>query len=157
MATLLEAIGTYEGALDGEVLDGVTLELLTRQADASSQTTLGRLVLALLLTDRRCDPDELPAGQDDPRGFWGDTYGGAVGSRLWLLQQRPTTDATARLAETYAVEALQPLVDAGMVSRVEASAELVAEQIRLTVVMHRPDGSRVAQSWTGLWEAQRAS
>ena len=93
-------------------------------------------VLICLMTDRRVDPSELREG-DENRGWPGDGFdlaGGetALGSKLWLLARRAVDDVTVpRLAEDYAIEALQTLIDQGVCARVEATAVADPERNRL--------------------------
>lgn len=52
--------------------------------------------------------------------FFADT---SFGSRLHLLQRSKNTEATARLAIDYCKEALQWMIDAGKISKVEVYAQ----------------------------------
>lgn len=122
----------------------------------NGEVSLGNLALCLLGTDRRCEDSEIPLGDDDPRGWWGDDFGGPTGSRLWLLQRSATTQDAATLAESYIIEALQPMIDQGMVESLSVSASLVGSQLRAEVVFTRPDGSKVSQKWVDLWAALAA-
>jgi len=73
-------------------------------------------ILISLFTDRMAQPgDVIPDGTNDPRGWWAD---GAVpiGSRMWLLQRAKQTQQTLQLAYDYIAEALQWLIDDGVVA-----------------------------------------
>lgn len=94
-------------------------------------------IILCLFTDRR-RPDWLPG--DATRGWHGDEFDidgasgeRAMGSLLWTLERAQMTYETARLAEHYATEALQTLVDQGVLARVEVSAELDAGKGRLAL------------------------
>lgn len=92
----------------------------------ASAEPLVRAVLISLLTWRRANPDDdLPA--EARQGWWGDSYpvepNDRIGSRLWLLSRSKLTNETARRAREYAQEALQWLVDDGVVARVDVEAE----------------------------------
>ena len=65
--------------------------------------------LISLFTDGRVAVEELPQGETDRRGFWGDalSQGTKTGSRLWLLGREKKTPEVLRLHEDYAREALQ--------------------------------------------------
>lgn len=82
-----------------------------------------------LMTDARVDPSELRDG-DTNRGWHGDSYdldGDAgetpIGSKLWLLRRRSLGEPDLpRIAEDYARESLQTLIDQGAVAAVTAAA-----------------------------------
>lgn len=114
---------------DGDLVSGLTLETA---------------VIRSLFTDRRLPSDTLPDdGTGDPRGWWGDTYNGyQIGSLLWTLERAKKTTSTLRLAERYATDALQWLIDAGVVSSVSASAIWASSQnIALTVDLTEPNSA----------------
>ncbi|WP_243368858.1 phage GP46 family protein [Microvirga solisilvae] len=108
-------------------------------------TALETSVILCLFTDKRC-PESHPlrwlAG-DDLRGWWGDGIDvrtdlgeTEMGSLLWLLETAPLRMDNGPVniplwAETFAVEALQPLVNQGAVVRVEAVATPRPEAARL--------------------------
>ncbi len=86
----------------------------------ASLDRLTRAVVISLFTWRRADPDD---EADAPMGWWGDTWPIAqndrYGSRLWLLQRKKLTNQTALAARSYIREALQWMVDDGLVSRID--------------------------------------
>ncbi len=75
---------------------------------------LESVLLLLLFTDRRAQPDYRPVGgTTDLRGWWGDSFAaGLWGSRLWQLERRKIANRAALAAEadTMVLEALQPMV-----------------------------------------------
>jgi phage gp46-like protein len=78
-------------------------------------------VLLSLFTDRVAASDYVaPAGSSQSRhGWWGDTYEDSpIGSRLWQLNRMSIGDPVAVLnqANNMCLEALQWLIDAGVVS-----------------------------------------
>ena len=81
---------------------------------------LTRAVLISLFTWRRAQPDD---NADQPNGWWGDTWPAVqndrYGSRLWLLQRQKLTNQTALIARTYINEALQWMIDDGVVSKID--------------------------------------
>ena len=98
------------------------LVLDTVNADLQAEDTLLTAVLLSLMTDRTAQPDELPAGSDR-RGWWADAYAtdsDAHGSRLWLLTREKQLPATVASARAYLLEALQWMVDDGLVRRLDA-------------------------------------
>jgi len=81
---------------------------------------LARAVVISLFTWRRAQPDD---NADQPNGWWGDTWPAVqndrYGSRLWLLQRQKLTNQTALIARTYINEALQWMIDDGVVSKID--------------------------------------
>jgi phage gp46-like protein len=87
---------------------------------------LATAVIVSLFSDRLCDPsDPLPAHDDDRRGWWGDSYaeksGDLIGSRLWLLHRTKSDNTLPARARGYILEALQWLLDGGVVGGVDAT------------------------------------
>lgn len=83
-----------------------------------------------LFTDARATVEELvEAGlpQNDPRGYWVDTYVEEPSrrfaqSKLWLLSRALREDATLRRAELYGSQALKWMVDDGVASKIVTAA-----------------------------------
>jgi phage gp46-like protein len=124
-------------ALGWNTAAGVGELLLGPNAALASEDGLGTAVILSLFTDRRAEPDdELPDGADPlfgRRGWIGDalTIGAApgrdrIGSRLWLLVREKQVEETLRLAEDYAREALEWMVEGGLAAEIEVTAEWVA-------------------------------
>lgn len=127
-----------------------------------AKNALNTAILLCLFTWRRAEPfDVLPSGVD-PKGWWGDAIDleddeTKIGSRLWLLLRSPLNDATCTLAEQYAVEALQPLVDQGAVARftVTATAEVVKGWLVLDVKAYSQDGQLIySQKFSDIWKQE---
>ncbi len=124
-------------------------------ADMTPVDTLVRSVMISLFTWRRGLPgDTLPG---EPRfGWWGDTYaeqkGSRIGSRLWLLAREKMTKETFARAKDYATESLQWLIDDGVVSAVNVTAERNGiDRLELMIVLTREDGSKLDLRFTDLW------
>lgn len=100
-------------------------------------------VIISLFTDRRADADDaLPGNSTDRRGWWADAYadvaGDKIGSRLWLLANEKQLQSALQRAKEYAEEALQWLVDDGVVKSVSATAMIVRDGVLgLVVEIHR--------------------
>ncbi|NYH21379.1 phage GP46 family protein [Paraburkholderia bryophila] len=74
-------------------------------------------ILISIFTDRMAQPgDVIPDGTNDPRGWWADDDV-PIGSRIWLLRRAKQTQETLQKAYDYLAEALQWLVDDGVVAR----------------------------------------
>ena len=125
-------------------------------------------VILALFTDRACPPDHPLAkyADGDLRGWWGDGVGvdaslgeEPMGSLLWLLERAVATPDIARWAETFALDALAPLIKAGVAVRTTAVAEVdpPAERINLAVALIGADGSKTyGQTFDIVWR-QRGS
>lgn len=88
--------------------------------DLATEDGLRTAVIISLFTDRRAEADdEIPDGGDDRRGWWADS----LGSRLWLLARSKETPDTLARARTYAAESMQWLIDDGVATAVEVTAE----------------------------------
>jgi phage gp46-like protein len=142
------------------VWNGVTGDLAVSGPGLRSQQQLATAVLICLMTDRRVDPSELRDG-DENKGWPGDAAfirrtGRPLGSRLWLLRRRTVSEAeTPRLAEDYAREALQTLIDQEACVRVDAvaTADPVRNRLDLDIALYGRDGAAVYQQKFGvLWE-----
>lgn len=92
--------------------------------DLAHEDTLFTAVILSLNLDRTAQPHEVPAGTDR-RGWWGDTYatvpGDLTGSRLWLMEREKQLPESVQRARRYFREALQWLVDDGLVQSMTVS------------------------------------
>jgi len=76
------------------------------------------------------------------KGSW--FFNPDFGSRLHELTRSKNTDRTARLAEKYAEEALQWLLDLGRATDVSATATRETERIALLVSVTQADGRQIS-------------
>lgn len=111
---------------------------LERQ-DLRSRSAIATAVLICLQTDRRVDASELPDGETN-RGWPGDAFDRLpgdvpLGSRLWLLRRRALTDDIELLAEDYARDALQPLLDQRLAVRADVVVTSRRETNRLEIAV----------------------
>jgi len=82
--------------------------------DLVSDEGLRSAVLLSLFTNRLAEPsDILPDERANRQGWWADVLvsDDLFGSRLWLLQRSNLTSETLRLAERYAQQSLQWMID----------------------------------------------
>ena len=131
--------------------------------DLSRDDGLHSAVLLSLFTDARAaTDDDLPAGDGDRRGWWGDTLStdpaDHVGSRLWLLDREKRLPGVLARVEAYASEALAWLLTDGVAQRVTCSAAFVgADTVGLSVEIERPDGRHFQKQFRhrfdSAWEA----
>lgn len=132
------------------VFDGTLLcgDLARAGAGLELDDTLRTAIVISLFSDARAgDDDELPAGETDPRGWWGDVLGAlpndVTGSKLWLHLREKQLPSVLRVIEDDARKALGWLVEDGLAKRVECRATNPgAGRWLLRVDVERPDGTR---------------
>ena len=113
-------------------------------------------VLMSLFLDRRAEPDdEIPDGDDDPRGYWGDAFsaveGDRTGSRLWLLRRSKLTDETLTRAREYSIEALEHFKEDGVANAIRVKTEIRGiEQLVIGVEIDRQKGG--TQRFAFVWD-----
>lgn len=168
---MLKIFPIYEGAepslAPDIVFDGYMGDLVLAGDTAGNRgglratAPLETAVIICLMTDARVSDEELRDG-DENKGWHGDGYdldtaGGErpIGSKFWLLRRRVINAETAILAEAYAVEALQPLIDQGAAAAVTATATPRPEsnRLELTVTVTDRGGGKVAQEFAILWSS----
>lgn len=155
-ATLLSPNLTFDWALTG--------------GDLAVDDGLDTAVALSLWTDRLANPDDvIPDGSNDGRGWWGDAWlpplaNGTpdhIGSRLWLLARALQTPETAQRAQAYCQEALQHLVDDGVVESVTTPLptfpRLGAMQIVNLISQRSAAGAAVNRRYTSLWDMTRSA
>jgi phage gp46-like protein len=147
--------------------EAVTMDFLLSPAGGlDTSQELASAVTVALGTDRLADPaDELPELEgNDRRGWWGDLEadqihdGWPIGTRLWLLSRSAITGpeaqrgSTIARAEHYAREALQPIIDRGIATRVEVRAERTTlGRIDLKATLYRGPLPAVELQYADLW------
>lgn len=114
---------------------------------------LATAVVISLFTDRQASLDDpLPDGAGDPRGWWADDGQFLIGSRLWLLDRSKRTQETLMLAQGYIEEALQWLIDDGVVARFEVFVEWTqSSMLGARVTAYRSDGTAKAMNYAWAW------
>jgi len=127
---------TYrDGLIDMDFGDGGTA------IDESLRTA----VIISLFTDRRAEPDDLlPDGGTDRRGWWADIYpqvdADRIGSRLWLLAREKQLPSVLQRAQAYAAEALQWLLDDGLVTELAVTGAFARSGVIGLIIRLRPVG-----------------
>jgi phage gp46-like protein len=125
--------------------------------DLETGQDLETACLVSLFTDALATPDFTPTdGTTDRRGWWADLYNDRpLGSQLWQLERAKKTRATLGLARTYALDALQWLVDDGIAAALIVNTSWqAANMIGIAVAITRPNGTETrfmfAWAWQGL-------
>ena len=127
--------------LGGPVADGIS-ELETS-------------MLISIFTDRLAAVDDrIPDGTDNPRGWWGDdanpedspeTAARQIGSHLWLLDREKQAGQILQRAYDYIRDALQWLIDDGVVTRFDIDVRWVRRSfLGARVTAHKPQGATVS-------------
>ena len=112
-------------------------------------------VLVSFFSDARANPDQIPT-PERRRGWLGDVASDVperrYGSWLWLLSQRRLTQMTVNDAVDYAEEALQWMIDDGLVVNVSVSGSIGASSsIVLQVTLDTLEGV-TSTTYVTLWE-----
>lgn len=125
------------------------------QASAQLQTgnDLATAVVLSLFTDREASSDDTPSdGTADPRGWWGDDGKYLIGSRLWLIERSKRTQETLTLAQSYIEEALQWLIDDGVVAAFDVFVEWTQpHMLGARITAFRNDGTTQALNYSWVW------
>jgi phage gp46-like protein len=111
-------------------------------------------IIISIFSDRMAQPgDVIPDGSSDPRGWWADDTV-PIGSRLWLLRRAKQTKETLQKAYDYLAEALQWLIDDGVVGRFDISTQWVRTSVLgAQITAYKPDGTLLTTGrYTWAWE-----
>ncbi len=125
-------------------------------ADLQTGDDLETSILISLFSDREANADdEIPDGSGDPRGWVGDQgQDYKIGSRIWLLARAKQTTETLQRASDYIAEALQWLIDDGVVARFDITVEWTRRSmLGAQVTAFRPDGSSTALNFSWVWDS----
>ncbi|MBB3256855.1 phage gp46-like protein [Paraburkholderia bannensis] len=113
-------------------------------------------ILISIFTDRMAQSgDVIPDGTNDPRGWWADDDV-PIGSRMWLLKRAKQTTQTLQLAYDYLAEALQWMVDDGVVGKFDITTQWVRRgMLGATIVAYSPTGTILSKgqyswAWSGI-------
>lgn len=141
------------------LIDAQTGAWQTSGADLMQGDDLQTAVLISLFTNRRALPDDpLPPGSANRQGWWADAFADVpIGSRLWLLYRSKRTQHVLDLAQQYAQESLQWLIDDGVCGSFDVRFEWSAPNQDTTtlagsVVAHRNDGTSVPIQFEWVWD-----
>ena len=125
--------------------------------DLATDDGLRTAVALSLLCDRLAEADDtIPDGTDNRRGWWADAIadedGDRWGSRLWLLGREKELPEVRRLAEAYAREALAWLLEDGVATEIDVTAETLGRDVLwIRPIIKRGDGSRLADRYQYVW------
>lgn len=117
----------------------------------------GDLVTALLIslfTDRISNADDaITDGSGDPRGWWGDAgQSYPIGSRLWLLERARLNRATAINAKNYITEAVQWMIDDGVVEKFDVATEIqFPSRLNASIIAYRQNSPVLTENFAWVW------
>jgi len=125
--------------------------------DLKADEGLETAVLISLFTDQRVTSGELPAGQSDRRGYWGDIYppvqGDQIGSKIWTHERGKSSTETLAALESRITEALDWMIDDGAASSVSVEGSIDAyKQMFFTIEIARPTGEN--DRYSLVWDKQ---
>lgn len=138
--------------------DGEVVDIVIENGDLKADDGLETAVLISLFSDRYQDPDELPAGDDDPRGWWADSElseptDDEIGSLIWISERGKNDSTTRNRIEDSIREALQWMVDDGIADSVAVTSERISQtQSNFSLEVRKPSGENVPFKF--LWDAQ---
>jgi phage gp46-like protein len=141
---------------DGQLLAGDIAQI---GADLEAEPGIRTAVVISLFTDARAKDDaELPAGEADRRGWWGDLLSGVdgdkIGSQRWLYMREKQTAETAEKIREADQAALQWLIDDGIAAAVSVEVEWIGRGLLgERIVVTKPTGDSVEFRFNQLWEA----
>jgi phage gp46-like protein len=102
-------------------------------------------IIISIFSDRLAQPDDVIAdGSNDPRGWWADTDV-RIGSRIWLLRRAKQTPETLQRAFDYLCEALQWMLDDGVVGQFVINVQWVRRSfLGAQITAFKQDGTTLA-------------
>lgn len=121
--------------------------------DLVSGDDLETAIYISLFTDRLARDDDDYDGTDR-KGWWGDTDADyQIGSRLWLLRRQKLTTTVATSAVSYAKEALQWLIDDGVISGITVTTQIVyPSRLYMSITYQKPDLTTSTVKYYWVWE-----
>ena len=114
---------------------------------------LDTAITTSLLVDKRADSSEIRSPQERRGNIideLNDENDFEIGSKLWLLSQSRSTLETVSLAESYASECLQWLIDDGLAESIVVKGFSSNNNINLEITVNESDGTtfnNVYQLW----------
>lgn len=137
-----------------------TGDLVMSGADLLLDEGLETAVIISMFTDRQVDDDELPDGETDRRGYWGDIANedesDKTGSKLWLLAREKSREVIADRAKQYTEEALEWLKKDGVTDSIQVTATIPRTGVLLIEVTIARPSANVSFRYDYLWQQQTA-
>lgn len=136
------------------VWDVTNGDWLLSGASLQAGDDLQTAVIISIFTDGLAAADDtIPDGSTDRRGWWGDQGQYTIGSRLWLLGRSKQTQQVLTAAQDYITQALQWLIDQGIVAKFDILVEWVAmSTLGAQITAYRNDGTTQAINFAWVWQ-----
>ena len=136
------------------VWDVTNGDWLLSGASLQAGDDLQTAVIISIFTDGLAAADDtIPDGSTDRRGWWGDQGQYTTGSRLWLLGRSKQTQQVLTAAQDYITQALQWLIDQGIVAKFDILVEWVAmSTLGAQITAYRNDGTTQAINFAWVWQ-----
>lgn len=117
------------------------------------------VILSLFTDARALDDDVLPSFNSDRRGWWGDSYadisGDRFGSRHWLLSRERQLPEVIAKVKIYSDEALQWLIDDGVVNSFSVDVSIPSTSILSWIVtIYKPNAPTIQYQFKSFWSQQ---
>lgn len=131
--------------------------------DLVREPGLTSAVYLSLFCDSRANDDSGITDPDSRRGWWGNLLAdkqdnAGMGSNLWLLSREKDTKQTVNLAEQYIYDALQWMLDDGVVQKIDVTVEsqgtTTTPILAASIKLYFADGSKQVVAFADLWTAQ---
>lgn len=146
--------------------DAAGADLVVAGGALQTHSGLRSAILISLFTDARAaEAAILPEEGSDRGGWWGNDFGGDVGSsiadpddrnelgsKLWLLRRSKHTAQVLRDARQYVLEALSWLTRDGIASAISVEVEGQGDRLAIAVTLDRPTGP-ARERYDFTWEA----
>lgn len=136
--------------------EGIDIQLNSDESDLLNEPGLETAVIISIFSERRVTEEELPDGETDKRGWWGDllsdVQGDQIGSKLWTKRRAKATIANKLAIKEALRNCLLWMIEDGLASSVEVDASFPKpSEILLKVDIQRPSGKneRYALVWDG--------
>lgn len=130
---------------------------LVRTVSTDQERQVALTIMSIFSNKLAAEADELPAGTNDRRGYWGDyllpRIQGVVdrlGSKMWTLSREKILQEVVARAEGFVVEALEWKLTTGEVLTVDVTVVANGERLEVMVVETTPDGT-FENSYTFDW------
>lgn len=126
----MRALGMMFQATSGDLIGGRALQ---------SGDWLATMVYTSLFTNARADDDNVPAGETDRGGYWGDAFSTrSLGSLLWTMRREKLSPQNLLRIRDICLQALAWLLDAGHITAVDVQTTVLApDRLQLIVTCTR--------------------
>jgi phage gp46-like protein len=112
-------------------------------------------VIISIFTDRLAAPDDrIPDGSADPRGWWGDILEDRpIGSKLWQYERSKATEQTRAGIEAALADALQWMIDDGVVGAIAITATWIQpDGLGVVILLTEPSGAQTKMQFQTAWQ-----